>query len=173
MDSNEVMDLIDDDGRTAVEVARECAADEQAMLGLLRALAALDLLVERETGVFAPSASGALLRAGHPDSVASFVRMFADPTMLRAWEHLGGSPVTTTSAGSRTWSTSVAETARCSRPFCVRTRHCAACYSTPPKDLPKPEKRWAARTSASVAPCGPATSSPPFPPGATSTCSRA
>ncbi|MBE1536914.1 methyltransferase [Actinomadura algeriensis] len=86
-----VMDLIGEGERTAAGLARECAADERAMLRLLRALTALDMLVEDEPGVFSLSAGGALLRTDRPDSVASFVRMFTDPAMWRAWEHLDDS----------------------------------------------------------------------------------
>jgi hypothetical protein len=83
-----VIDLIGDGERTAAELARECAANEQAMLRLLRALAVLDLLTENEPGGFALTERGALLRTDRPDSVAAFIRMFTDPAMLRAWEHL-------------------------------------------------------------------------------------
>ncbi|MFV2175650.1 methyltransferase [Actinomadura sp. LOL_016] len=86
-----VVDSIGEGERTSAELARECATDEQAMLRLLRALAALDMLVENQPGVFALSAGGALLRTDRPDSVASFVRMFTDPAMWRAWEHLDDS----------------------------------------------------------------------------------
>ncbi|WP_245681954.1 acetylserotonin O-methyltransferase [Actinomadura kijaniata] len=81
-------DLIGDGERTSAALARELDAHEQATLRLLRAMAALDLLTEREPGVFALTPAGALLRTDRPDSVDSFVRMFTDPAMLRAWEHL-------------------------------------------------------------------------------------
>lgn len=35
--------------------------------------------------------TGALLGPGHPDSLASFVRVFADPAIVSAWEHLQSS----------------------------------------------------------------------------------
>ncbi|GAA2059909.1 hypothetical protein GCM10009801_01000 [Streptomyces albiaxialis] len=57
----------------------------------MRALAALGPLSERRAGVFAATDTGALLGEKHPDSVAVLVRMSGDPTMLRAWDHLGGS----------------------------------------------------------------------------------
>ncbi|MGK5551448.1 methyltransferase [Actinomadura kijaniata] len=81
-------DLVGDGERTAAELARELGTHEQATLRLLRALAALGLLAEREPGRFALTLPGALLRTDRPDSVDSFVRMFTDPAMLRAWERL-------------------------------------------------------------------------------------
>lgn len=86
-----LMDLIGKGGCSADELARECGAHTQAMLRLLRALAALELLTETQPGRFAPTPVGALLRTDRPDSAHSFVRMFADPAMLRAWEHLDDS----------------------------------------------------------------------------------
>jgi hypothetical protein len=86
-----LMDLIGDGERTAAELARECGANAQAMHRLLRALAALELLVENRPGSFSLTLGGSLLRTGRPDSVHSFVRMFSDPAMLHAWEHLDDS----------------------------------------------------------------------------------
>ncbi|SDD88087.1 acetylserotonin O-methyltransferase [Actinokineospora iranica] len=86
-----VADLIGDGRLTAAEVARERGTDVQATRRLLRTLAALDLVAEDQPGTFALTPAGSLLRVDRPDSLASFVRMFADPAMLRAWEHLDDS----------------------------------------------------------------------------------
>ncbi|MDT0344427.1 methyltransferase [Streptomyces litchfieldiae] len=83
-----LMDRIGDGERTAAELAEECDADPQAMHRLLRALAGLELLTEHQPGTFSATAVGALLVTDRPDSFHSFVRMFTDPAMLRAWDHL-------------------------------------------------------------------------------------
>ncbi|MFI0715864.1 methyltransferase dimerization domain-containing protein [Streptomyces inhibens] len=86
-----IVDLIGDGARTADELAAEYAAQPPAMGRLLRALAGIGLLVERSPGAFAVTPAGALLRSDGPDSLHSFVRMFTDPAMLRAWERLDDS----------------------------------------------------------------------------------
>ncbi|MFE0173375.1 methyltransferase [Streptomyces sp. NPDC059002] len=83
-----VVELIGDKERGAAEVAAEAGAQPQAMTRLLRALTSLGLLEERAPATFAVTSAGALLDQGRPDSVASLVTMFTEPTMLRAWEHL-------------------------------------------------------------------------------------
>ncbi|MFE0100716.1 methyltransferase [Streptomyces sp. NPDC059009] len=77
--------------RTAAELAAEADAQPQGMTRLLRALAGLGLLREREPGTFAVTEAGAYLDPGHPESVTALVGIFADPTMTRAWEHLADS----------------------------------------------------------------------------------
>ncbi|MFG2831408.1 methyltransferase [Streptomyces sp. NPDC048434] len=86
-----IADLIGDGECTADELAAECTAQPQAMGRLLRALTGLGLLDERSPGVFALTPVGALLRTDEPESLHSFVRMFSDPTLLRAWERLDDS----------------------------------------------------------------------------------
>ncbi|KAB2590481.1 methyltransferase [Streptomyces arboris] len=86
-----VMELVGDAPRPAADVATEAAAGAGAMTRLLRALAGLGLLSEQPPGSFSVTLAGALLRPGRPDSLASFVRMFTEPMMLRAWEHLDDS----------------------------------------------------------------------------------
>ncbi|WP_406076668.1 methyltransferase [Streptomyces virginiae] len=87
----EIVDLIGDAPRTAADVAAAAGAAHQPMTRLLRALTALGLLAEDAPDTFSVTPAGALLGAGHPDSLASFVRMFTDPAIVRAWEHLESS----------------------------------------------------------------------------------
>ncbi|AJE85799.1 putative O-methyltransferase [Streptomyces albus] len=86
-----IADLIGEGESTPEAVAEGCTAEPRSVHRLLRALTALGLLQERRQGVFALTATGALLGTSRPDSLAAFVRMFADPVMLRAWDHLGDS----------------------------------------------------------------------------------
>jgi hypothetical protein len=83
-----VFDLIGDGRRPAVEVAADAGAEHQPMTRLLRALAGLGLLEEHEPDAFSVAPAGALLRSGRPDSLASFVRVFTDPAIVRAWDSL-------------------------------------------------------------------------------------
>ncbi|MGW7087435.1 methyltransferase [Streptomyces sp. NPDC054871] len=86
-----VMELIGDKERSAAEVAADAGALAQPMTRLLRALASLGLLREHTAGSFSVTPAGATLIPGRPDSITSLVRMFTEPTMLRAWEHLDDS----------------------------------------------------------------------------------
>lgn len=84
----EVVELIGDVPRTAAEAAVAAGTAHQPMTRLLRTLTALGLLTEDAPDTFSVTPAGALLAPGHPDSLASFVRMFTDPAIVRAWEHL-------------------------------------------------------------------------------------
>ncbi|MFD7015275.1 methyltransferase [Streptomyces sp. NPDC059928] len=86
-----VVELIGDTPRRADDVAADAAAEPQPMTRLLRALAGLGLLTEHTTNSFSVTPAGALLHPGRPDSLASLVRLFTDPTAVRAWEHLDAS----------------------------------------------------------------------------------
>ncbi len=86
-----VVELIGDKERSAAEVAADAGAGPQPTTRLLRALASLGLLREHTAGSFSVTPAGALLDPQRPDSLTSLVRMFTEPTMLRAWEHLDDS----------------------------------------------------------------------------------
>jgi O-methyltransferase domain/Dimerisation domain len=86
-----VVELIGDGRRQAADVADDAGADPQAMTRLLRALSGLGLLTEHTPDSFSVTPAGALLDPHRPDSLNSFVRMFTEPAVARAWEHLDGS----------------------------------------------------------------------------------
>ncbi|MBT2524250.1 methyltransferase [Streptomyces sp. ISL-99] len=86
-----VVELVGDTPRRAAEVAVDAGAEPQPMTRLLRALAGLGLLKEHAPDSFSVTPAGALLDPCHPDSLTSFVRMFTEPAIVRAWEHLDGS----------------------------------------------------------------------------------
>lgn len=86
-----VVELVGAMPRRAAEVAAEAGAEPQPMTRLLRALTGLGLLKEHTPGTFSVTPAGALLDPGSPDSLTSFVRMFTEPAIIRAWEHLDGS----------------------------------------------------------------------------------
>ncbi|MGA4843925.1 methyltransferase [Streptomyces sp. G45] len=86
-----LFELIGERRRSAAELAAEVSAAPQHLTRLLRALAGLGLLREHAPGTFSATPTGALLAPGHPRALTSLVRMFTEPTMLRAWEHLDDS----------------------------------------------------------------------------------
>ncbi|MEU2241086.1 methyltransferase [Streptomyces sp. NPDC018338] len=86
-----VMELVGEAPRPAADVAADAGAEPQPMTRLLRALAGLGLLREHAPDFFSVTPAGALLAPGRPDSLASFVGMFTEPAIVRAWEHLDGS----------------------------------------------------------------------------------
>ncbi|WP_405427195.1 methyltransferase [Streptomyces erythrochromogenes] len=83
-----VVELIGDGSRTVAEVAAAAGTGHRPMTRLLRTLTALGLLTEDTPDTFTVASAGTLLAPAHPDSLASFVRMFTDPAIVRAWEHL-------------------------------------------------------------------------------------
>lgn len=85
-----IADRLGDDARPAAELAEALGCHPGALNRLLRALTALELLVETAPGVFRLTAAGALLRSDRPDSMHSFVGMTTDAAMLDAWRLLDG-----------------------------------------------------------------------------------
>ncbi|MCI3928721.1 acetylserotonin O-methyltransferase [Streptomyces sp. AN091965] len=83
-----VVEIIGAKERHAADVAAEAGTQPQATARLLRALAGLGILQERAPDSYAVTSAGALLDPTRPDSLAALVGMFAEPAMLRAWEHL-------------------------------------------------------------------------------------
>ncbi|WP_308121964.1 methyltransferase [Streptomyces sp. TRM70350] len=86
-----VVELIGDQQRRAGDVAADAGTETHPMLRLLRALTGLGLLEEHTPGSFSVTPAGALLDPRRPDSLTSFVRVFTEPVLIRAWEHLDGS----------------------------------------------------------------------------------
>ncbi|MEV7374541.1 methyltransferase [Streptomyces sp. NPDC090301] len=86
-----VLELVGDTPRRAADVAADAGAEPQPMTRLLRALTSLGLLREHSPDSFSATPAGALLDPGSPGSLASFVAMFTEPVITRAWEHLDDS----------------------------------------------------------------------------------
>lgn len=81
-------DLFGDAERTDAELAVVTGTHAGALARLLRALAALELLVETQPGRFRLTGAGCLLRTDRADSLHDFVRMFSEPAVLAAWREL-------------------------------------------------------------------------------------
>ncbi|MGW2017861.1 methyltransferase [Streptomyces sp. NPDC001927] len=86
-----VVELVGDTPRRAADVAADAGTEPQPMTRLLRALTGLGLLREHAPDAFTVTPAGALLDPGRPDSLTSFVGMFTEPAIVRAWEHLDDS----------------------------------------------------------------------------------
>lgn len=86
-----VVEAIGDGEATATEIAATLSTHPGATLRLLRALAALSLLEETDSGAFRTTSAGSLLHSGRPGSVASVVRLFTDTVTVRSWEGLANS----------------------------------------------------------------------------------
>ncbi|MEU3895246.1 methyltransferase [Streptomyces sp. NPDC045251] len=83
-----VADLIKDGVRDSAELAAETGTHEPSLYRLLRMLAAVGVTTEPETGRFALTEVGALLRSDHPDSLRAFTRVFCSPMWFTAWQGL-------------------------------------------------------------------------------------
>ncbi|MEF2529300.1 methyltransferase [Streptomyces sp. CS62] len=86
-----IVELIGTGPRRACDVAADAGAGHRSVTRLLRALTGLGLLEEPAPDTFCTTPAGALLHPEHPRSLASFVRVFTDPAVVRAWEHLDDS----------------------------------------------------------------------------------
>jgi hypothetical protein len=89
-----IADLLRDRPVTAHEVAAASAANEPALLRLLRALTSIDLLVEDEHGRFAATPTGEFLRSDHPQSLRARAIVYGSPFFWRPWGNLAGSIAT-------------------------------------------------------------------------------
>jgi SAM-dependent methyltransferase len=69
-------------------VAREANTHPRATYRLLRALATLELVREREDGAFELTALGRCLTSDAPDSVRSWALLWGGPMMWEPWGHL-------------------------------------------------------------------------------------
>ncbi|MFI0737473.1 methyltransferase [Streptomyces sp. NPDC021100] len=83
-----VADRLGDGEATAEELAAHCGTLPDPTVRTLRAMVPLGLLDEVRPGVFRLTPAGALLREDHPESMAAVLRVFTNPAMVGAWEHL-------------------------------------------------------------------------------------
>lgn len=74
--------------RTAADLAAEAGLDAALLYRLLRAQAAIGLLVEDSSGGFVLTESGDLLRCEHPQSLAAMARLEEGPQHYALWKHL-------------------------------------------------------------------------------------
>jgi hypothetical protein len=74
--------------RRAPELAARLKLDEALLYRLLRAQAAIGLLVEDPSGGFRLTESGSLLCKAHPQSLAAMARLEEGPQHYALWEHL-------------------------------------------------------------------------------------
>jgi hypothetical protein len=74
--------------RRAPELAAAIGLDQALLYRLLRAQAAIGLLVETSSGGFMLTDKGDLLRTAHPQSLAAMARLEEGPQHYALWKHL-------------------------------------------------------------------------------------
>lgn len=79
-------DHLGDDELGYRELAARTGTHPGALARLLRALAALEILVETGPGTFRLGEAGMPLRTDRPDSQAAAVLLFTDPALLDSWK---------------------------------------------------------------------------------------
>lgn len=92
-------DLLSESPRTAEDLAAATATHPSSLARLLRALAAIDIVLEREDGSFELTSMGGLLRDDAPDSLRAWVLHWGGSSW-RAWGDLLHSVTTGESARS-------------------------------------------------------------------------
>jgi hypothetical protein len=80
--------LSDQHATDAKTVATNITADPDLLYRLLRALAAIGLLIEDEQRAFRLSEAGSLLRADHPQSLRAMALLEEGPEHYAIWKHL-------------------------------------------------------------------------------------
>jgi hypothetical protein len=86
-----IPDLLAASGQTAEELARQTRAHPPSLRRLLRALTALDVLIQTGPDTFALSETGRALRTDSPDSVHALVLTRCSPEFGRSWDDLASS----------------------------------------------------------------------------------
>jgi len=89
-----IADLLSDGPRHASELAESTGTHAPSLHRLMRTLAGLGILTEREGQRFALTALGEALKTGAPGSARSTVMAFCGPAFWRAWEGFGHSLAT-------------------------------------------------------------------------------
>lgn len=80
-----IADRLKDGPRPSAEVSRDCGADGDAIYRLMRALANIGVLEEREGRAFALTPIGQFLRSDVPGSLRGFARFTAYEPTWKAW----------------------------------------------------------------------------------------
>jgi hypothetical protein len=83
-----IVDTVGGRAQSAREIAAAVGAQEPSLRRLLRALTAIDILVEDQDGRFAATPTSALLGSDHPQSVRAFAMCMGGALVWRAWGEL-------------------------------------------------------------------------------------
>ncbi len=83
-----IADRLKDGPRPSTEVARDCGANDDAIYRLMRALANLGVLEERDGRAFALTPLGQFLRSDVPGSLRGYARFVGYEPSWRAWGHM-------------------------------------------------------------------------------------
>lgn len=86
----DLVELIGDRAMTSAELAKSSATDERTLERLLRALAAIGVLQQAESGAYRLTDVGRYLRADVPDSMLEYIQLLTEsPVLTPAWRQLG------------------------------------------------------------------------------------
>ena len=83
-----IFEVVEQQGRTAEQIARQLDLDPALTFRLLRALCALKVLAAHDTGAFSVTPAGELLRGGHPQSMRDAFLLREGPEHTAVWKHL-------------------------------------------------------------------------------------
>lgn len=83
-------DALADGPRTSTDLAAETGAHAPSLYRLLRGLACLGAVEQKERDLFALTDAGHALRSDGPDSVRALVRLFCGPGVWASWGDLTG-----------------------------------------------------------------------------------
>lgn len=83
-----IPDLLRDGPRAADDLARAAGAHTPSLYRLLRALATIDIVIEREGRIFELAPLGQFLRSDHPQTMAPWIANSTQPYFQDAWGHL-------------------------------------------------------------------------------------
>lgn len=92
-------DALADGPRSSEDLAKETGAHAPSLHRLLRGLAALGAVEQRERDLFELTAEGQRLRTDAPDSIRALVRLFCGPDVWRSW----GDMTETVRTGEHAW----------------------------------------------------------------------
>jgi len=82
-----IADALDQEPRSAADLAKAVGADADALDRVLRLLASRGVF-ERRSGKYAHNALSRALRSDHPQSMRAYVRLVGLPVFWKSWEHL-------------------------------------------------------------------------------------
>jgi hypothetical protein len=80
-----IPDLLRDGPQSAEALATSTGAHEPSLRRLLRALTTTGLFTEDDTGCFAMTPMGEVLRTDHPQSIRAFAILMGEPMIWQAW----------------------------------------------------------------------------------------
>src|SRR6185503_8235772 len=85
-----IFELIGNSPKPASQIATEIGLDNSLSYRLLRALASIGFLIEKQAKVFSISSMGEFLRKDHPQTLRGVILLEEGPEHYAIWKHLPG-----------------------------------------------------------------------------------